>query len=128
MTQTARFAGKVALVTGAGCIGPGWGNGRATAVRLAEEGAMVFAVDHDLARVEETLERAGAARSAIKPWAADVTSGGSDAAMAKACIEAFGTIDILVNNVGGSAPGAAVEMSEAEFSDLRIDPYLEVSR
>ena len=46
-----RFEGKVALVTGAGCVGPGWGNGRAVAVRLAEEGAQVVAVDRDRAYV-----------------------------------------------------------------------------
>ncbi len=40
-----RLQDKVALVTGAGCIGPGWGNGRATAVLFAREGAKVFAVD-----------------------------------------------------------------------------------
>ena len=47
-----RLEGKVAIVTGAGCVGPGWGNGRAIAVRFAEEGAHVFAVDKDLAFME----------------------------------------------------------------------------
>ena len=47
-----RLDGKVAIVTGAGCVGPGWGNGRAIAVRFAEEGAHVFAVDKDLAFME----------------------------------------------------------------------------
>ena len=42
-----RFQDRVAIVTGAGSVGPGWGNGRAIAVRLAEEGAKVFAVDRD---------------------------------------------------------------------------------
>ena len=42
-----RFKDKIAVVTGAGCIGPGWGNGRAIAVRLAEEGATVVACDRD---------------------------------------------------------------------------------
>ena len=40
-----RVEGKVALITGAGCVGPGWGNGRAGAVLFAREGAKVFAVD-----------------------------------------------------------------------------------
>ena len=62
--QTARSTGmsgrlqdKIAIVTGAGCVGPGWGNGRATCVRFAEEGAKIFAVDRDLASVAETVER-----------------------------------------------------------------------
>ena len=45
--MTGRLAGKVALISGAGCIGPGWGNGRAAAVLFAREGAKVFAVDKD---------------------------------------------------------------------------------
>ena len=53
-----RLAGKVALVTGAGCVGPGWGNGRATAVRFAQEGAKVFAADKNVESMKETVERA----------------------------------------------------------------------
>lgn len=107
-----RFENRVAIVTGAGCVGAGWGNGRAIAVRLAEEGGRVLAVDRDPARLEETLELAGEVRASIKPCLCDVTSSESVAAMAAACIDAFGTIDILVNNVGGSAAGGPVEMSE----------------
>ena len=55
--KTGRLAGKVALVAGAGCVGPGWGNGRAIATRFAQEGALVFAVDKDLQAMEETLVR-----------------------------------------------------------------------
>jgi NAD(P)-dependent dehydrogenase (short-subunit alcohol dehydrogenase family) len=58
--NTPRFQDKIAIVTGAGCIAAGWGNGRAIAVRLAEEGARVLAVDRDPARIEETLSLAGA--------------------------------------------------------------------
>jgi NAD(P)-dependent dehydrogenase (short-subunit alcohol dehydrogenase family) len=118
--MTRRFENKVAIVTGAGCVGAGWGNGRAIAVRLAEEGAKVLAVDRDQERLEETLGLAGDARTSIRAFAGDVTSSESVAAMAAACLQAFGTIDILVNNVGGSAPGGPVEMSE-EVWDSQID-------
>lgn len=107
-----RFENKVAIVTGAGCVGEGWGNGRAIAVGLAEEGARVFAVDRDLARVEQTVALAGEMRERITPWACDVTCGESVAAMVGACIEQLGTVDILVNNVGGSAAGGPVELAE----------------
>ncbi|MGL3109104.1 SDR family NAD(P)-dependent oxidoreductase [Bradyrhizobium sp. BR 1432] len=107
-----RFKEKVAIVTGAGCVGPGWGNGRAIAVRLAEEGAMVFACDRDLSRVEETVERAGAVGAAIVPHACDVTSSADLAATVEACLARFGKIDVLVNNVGGSAAGGPVELAE----------------
>lgn len=115
-----RFEGKVAIVTGAGCIGPGWGNGRAIAVRLAEEGARVLAVDRDLARVEETLERAGELRPSIRAAQCDVTDSKSVAAMVAQARDAFGRIDVLVNNVGGSAAGGPVEMSEDVF-DAQVD-------
>ena len=115
-----RFKDKVAIVTGAGCVGPGWGNGRAAAVGLALEGAKVLAVDRDPARLAETLQRAGVARDAIETWSCDVTQGGSVAAMAARCLDRFGRIDILVNNVGGSAPGGPVEMSE-EVWDAQVD-------
>lgn len=115
-----RFENKVAIVTGAGCVGAGWGNGRAIAVRLAEEGAKVLAVDRDRARLDETLDLAGDVRASITPWVCDVTSSDSVAAMAAACLDAFGTIDILVNNVGGSAAGGPVELAE-EAWDSQID-------
>jgi NAD(P)-dependent dehydrogenase (short-subunit alcohol dehydrogenase family) len=115
-----RFESKVAIVTGAGCVGPGWGNGRAMAVQLAEEGARVLAVDRDPQRLEETLERAGSARSAMEVFACDVTSSASIQQMVQHALKTFGTIDILINNVGGSAAGGPIEMSE-EVWDNQID-------
>jgi len=115
-----RFDGKVAIVTGAGCVGAGWGNGRAIAVRLAEEGARVWAVDRDADRLQETIALAGAVDASIRPCICDVTSSDSIAAMVAACVDAFGTVDVLVNNVGGSAPGGPVEMSE-EVWDAQVD-------
>jgi NAD(P)-dependent dehydrogenase (short-subunit alcohol dehydrogenase family) len=118
-----RFQNKVAIVTGAGCVGSGWGNGRAIAVRLAQEGAKVFAVDRDLARLDETLSLAGTDKNAIKTWFGDVTHGDQVAAMAAACLAAYGNIDILINNVGGSAAGGPIEMTE-DVWDSQIDTNL----
>jgi NAD(P)-dependent dehydrogenase (short-subunit alcohol dehydrogenase family) len=107
-----RLGGKIAIVTGAGCIGPGWGNGRATAVRFAQEGAQVFAVDRALDSVRETVERAGDAGKALHPHQCDVTDSKAVAAMVTACLDKFSRIDILMNNVGGSAHGGPVELPE----------------
>jgi NAD(P)-dependent dehydrogenase (short-subunit alcohol dehydrogenase family) len=108
-----RLKGKVALISGAGSAGPGWGNGRATAVRFAEEGAHVFAVDRSEAALRETLEKAPGIRSHL----CDVTDTSAVAAMVRECMKVFGSIDVLVNNVGGSAPGGPVEMSEQAWDE-----------
>ena len=102
----------MALVTGAGCIGPGWGNGRATAVLFAREGAKVFAVDKNGESMKETLDRVAEFGGTIKTHECDVTQSASVKAMIDACLAAFGRIDVLVNNVGGSAAGGPVELSE----------------
>jgi len=121
--MTPRFHDKVAIVTGAGCVGAGWGNGRAIAVRLAQEGAKVLAVDREPDRLAQTLELAGEARSSIRGYTCDVTRNDDVAAMVAACLQAFGTIDVLVNNVGGSAAGGPVEMSVAVW-DTQVDVNL----
>jgi NAD(P)-dependent dehydrogenase (short-subunit alcohol dehydrogenase family) len=115
-----RLLGKVALITGAGSVGPGWGNGRSMTVRFAQEGAKVFAVDINEANLEETLTLAGDSRGNIATGSADVTKAGSIKKMVQACLEKFGRIDILVNNVGGSAKGGPVEMSD-EVWDSQVD-------
>jgi NAD(P)-dependent dehydrogenase (short-subunit alcohol dehydrogenase family) len=115
-----RLQDKVAIVTGAGSVGPGWGNGRATAVRFAEEGAKIFAVDRNLDSTAETVERVKAVGGDIVVHQCDVTDSKSVAAMVAACVARYGRVDVLVNNVGGSAHGGPVEMSE-EVWDAQID-------
>ena len=103
-----RVAGKAALVTGAGSIGPGWGNGKAAAVLYAREGARVLCVDRRLAAAEETRDIVAGEGGTAIALEADVTEERGIAAMVGACADAFGRIDILHNNVGGSGPGAAL--------------------
>ncbi len=118
-----RLHSKVAVITGAGCVGPGWGNGRAAAVAFAREGAQVFAVDLLEDAMAETVTRAQDAAAhggALRTHTCDMTDGAQVAAMVAACVAAFGRVDILVNNVGGSAKGGAVALSE-EGWDRQID-------
>jgi NAD(P)-dependent dehydrogenase (short-subunit alcohol dehydrogenase family) len=110
--STRRLDNKVAIVTGAGCIGPGWGNGRAVCVRFAEEGAKVFAVDHNLDAMRETVERVRAVGGEITAVVCDVTESAAVDRMVTACVEQYGRVDVLVNNVGGSAHGGPVDLDE----------------
>jgi len=109
-----RLKGKVALVVGAGQTpGTTIGNGRAAAVRFAQEGAVIFAVDRDLARAVETADAITADGGRCVPFAADITVEDDIVQMVDACIEEFGRIDILHNNVGvagagGDAPIASI--------------------
>lgn len=120
LPKSARLQGKVALVTGAGCVGTGWGNGRAVAVLFALSGAKVFAVDRDLGAMTETLGRIREAGGEVTAYACDVTDTYAVERMVAACKSAYGTVDILVNNVGGSAAGGPVNLPEAAF-DAQID-------
>lgn len=105
-----RLQDKVALIIGAGSVGPGWGNGRATAALFVKEGAQVFGVDRSAEALAETAAciEAGDFASHV----ADITRPAEIGALVEACLERFGRIDVLVNNVGGSAPGDPVSMSE----------------
>ena len=118
--MSGRLQNRIAIVTGAGSVGPGWGNGRATCVRFAEEGAKIFAIDRDPDKTAETVERVTAVGGEIVTYQCDVTSNESVAAMVKACVDRFGRIDVLVNNVGGSAHGGPVEMPE-DVWDAQVD-------
>ena len=118
-----RLENKVALVTGAGSVGPGWGNGRAIAVRFAQEGAKIFAVDRDAERMRETVQLVRDAGGDIETASCDVTQSDAIAEAVASCMDRFGRIDVLVNNVGGSAAGGPVEMTE-EVWDAQIDHNL----
>ena len=113
--MTGRLDGKVAVVTGAGSVGPGWGNGRATAVLFAREGARVFAVDRDADAMTETLALIEAEGGTVRAHTCDVTSDDDVRDMVRACVDAFGRVDVLVNNVGGSRPGGAAELPAADW-------------
>jgi NAD(P)-dependent dehydrogenase (short-subunit alcohol dehydrogenase family) len=113
MTRQAslRLAGKVAIVTGAGSAGPGWGNGKATAVLFAREGARVFLVDNRAAAVEETRALIAGEGGEATAHVADVTDAAQVAALVERCIVTYGRIDVLDNNVGIVESAPTVETS-----------------
>jgi NAD(P)-dependent dehydrogenase (short-subunit alcohol dehydrogenase family) len=89
-----RLQGKVAIITGAGSVGAGWGNGRAAAVLFAQEGALVFGVDRNLASMEETAERIREPGGRFATAECDVTDAASVARAVEACRREFGRIDV----------------------------------
>jgi NAD(P)-dependent dehydrogenase (short-subunit alcohol dehydrogenase family) len=107
------LAGKVAVVTGAGSVGPGWGNGRATAVLFAREGATVVAVDRDAEALAPTLQLVREEGGAATGHDCDVTDGAAVAQLVDRVVAEHGRVDVLVNNVGGSRAGGPVELDEA---------------
>lgn len=111
--MTGRLEGKVAVITGAGSVGPGWGNGRAAAVLFAREGAKVFAVDLDPDALAETVRLIE--KGIVDIHTCDVTDNAAVGQMVAACVDTFGRVDVLVNNVGGSRPGGPVELSEQDW-------------
>jgi NAD(P)-dependent dehydrogenase (short-subunit alcohol dehydrogenase family) len=111
-----RLKHKVALIVGAGSVGPGWGNGRACAAIFASEGAQVAAADIDKEALEQTLDLVRRDGGQIEGLLCDVTSAESVTELVAQTIKQFQRIDVLVNVVGGSLPGGAAEMTEEEWT------------
>ncbi len=105
-----RLIGQVALVTGAG-----GSIGRASALRLAQEGASVAVADVRLAAAQESVDILEAAGHTALALECDVRSEESVTAMVAACIERFGRIDLLHNNAGVLIPGTALTQSLADW-------------
>jgi NAD(P)-dependent dehydrogenase (short-subunit alcohol dehydrogenase family) len=99
-----RLAGKVAIVTGAGAAADEIGIGRAIALIMAREGARVACADLDGTRAEATAARIRLEGGEAIAFAADVSTPEDCEALVEAAVQAFGRLDILVNNVGISAP------------------------
>ncbi|HET6949695.1 MAG TPA: SDR family oxidoreductase [Acidimicrobiales bacterium] len=119
--RAGRVEGKVAIVTGAGSTpGPGVGTGKATAVVLAREGASVLLVDLHPERAEETRRLIEEEGGTAAVFAADCTTSAGCEGMVRAALDAFGTVDILVNNIGLAALGTVVDTTE-EAWDRALD-------
>ena len=110
-----RLKGKTAIVVGAGSIGPGWGNGKATAAVFAREGAQVLCVDRNITAAQETADVISGEGGSAKAFAAEASNASDIAAMVKACLDLYGRIDILDNNVGIAETGGVVEVDEADW-------------
>ena len=107
-----RLQDRVAIVVGAGqSPGEGIGNGRATALTFAREGARVLCVDHHVASAQETVDMIAAKGGTAAAFRADVTKNAELEAMVADALGRWGRIDILHNNVGVSLAGGDSELS-----------------
>jgi NAD(P)-dependent dehydrogenase (short-subunit alcohol dehydrogenase family) len=116
-----RLAGKIAIVVGAGqSAGETIGNGRATAVLFAREGAQVLCVDRHLDSALETVAMIVAEDGNAAAHQADVSRDGDCAALVAEANTRWGRIDILVNNVGigGGGDGPAHRAEEAAWDRI----------
>jgi NAD(P)-dependent dehydrogenase (short-subunit alcohol dehydrogenase family) len=107
-----RLKDKVALIFGAGASGPGWGNGNATAVVFARQGAKIIAVDRSLEAARATADIIAHEGGTCRPVVADVTKPADVKEAVGICMAEHDRIDILHNNVGVTHLGGPVELSE----------------
>jgi NAD(P)-dependent dehydrogenase (short-subunit alcohol dehydrogenase family) len=115
-----RLEGKTAIVVGAGqTAGETIGNGRATAILFAREGARVFLVDRDLASARETLGMVEGEGGVGGAFEADASREADCIAMVEACRSEFGRIDVLHNNVGiGMGDAGPTHLSEENWQRI----------
>jgi len=104
-----RLTGKVAIVTGAGSRGDGFGTGRAAAVLFARQGARVLVVDRDLDAAAQTVELISRDGGVAEAHQADVTDEQMCRAMAARAVELWGRLDVLDNNVGITGAGTVLD-------------------
>jgi NAD(P)-dependent dehydrogenase (short-subunit alcohol dehydrogenase family) len=110
-----RLQGRVAVVVGAGSIGEGWSNGKATAVLFAREGAKVFAVDLSGDAAAETVEIIRTEGGEASAFQADASVSDEVEALAGVCLRRWGRIDVLHHNVGILRAGGPVELTLDEW-------------
>ena len=110
-----RLEGKVALVTGCGSVGPGWGNGKAISALFAREGAKVFGCDIRLEAAEETKRIITEEGGIADVMHCDVGSAADVEALVARCVDLYGRIDVLVNNVGIVEVGGPVDYPQEKW-------------
>jgi len=107
--------GRVVLVFGAGSVGEGWGNGKATSVAYAREGATVIAVDRDREAAEATGSIIADLGGRAEIFDVDATETAAVKAVVDAVMARHGRIDVLHNNVGTTIMGGPVELTEEQW-------------
>jgi NAD(P)-dependent dehydrogenase (short-subunit alcohol dehydrogenase family) len=115
-----RLEGRIAVIVGAGQTpGETIGNGRATAITFAREGARLLLVDREPTSLEETAELARAEGAEVRTVVADVAADGAPEQIVQAAVEGFGGIDVLHNNVGiGAGDGPPHHLTDEAYDRI----------
>ena len=113
-----RLAGKVAVVTGAGSRGRGLGNGKATAILFAREGARVLCVDLAKERAQETVGLVRAEGGVAEALAGDVTRAADCDAIVADALRRWDAVDVLHNNVGIESRKDLLDTTEEEWDEV----------
>ena len=113
-----RLQGKVAIVAGAGASGAVIGNGQATAILFAREGASVVCADAVEERAQATVDRIRREGGAASTLRVDVSRAADCKAMVDAALERYGRLDILDNNVGISVRADVLEVTEEQWDKV----------
>lgn len=126
-----KLRGRTALVFGAGSIGPGWGNGKAAAVAYARAGAKVVAIDYNFAAAAETAAIIASEQGTALALGCDVTKLDTVERAVEQALSAFGSLDILHNNVGHAGMGGPLELSEEQWLrevDINLNSMFRTSK
>lgn len=114
MSNLSRFDGRAALVTGGGT-----GIGRATAQRLASEGAQVFVIGRRADKLDETVAHVSESGGQAKGLALDATDSDAGERAVNACLEWSGRLDVLVNAAGSFPATAFPDLDDSEWDDAQ---------
>lgn len=111
-----RLAGKRVLVVGAGAVGPGWGNGKATAVLMAREGARVICLDRDADAARATVAVITQEGGCAEPFCGDMTAPGVAQAAVAFGTDLWGGLDVLQFNIGISQQAGLLDTSAEDWA------------
>ena len=127
-----RLKDKAAIVTGAGTSGPAVGTGQAMSILFAREGAKVLLADLSRANAEKTLASIESEGGEASVYEGDAMVEADCERMAKTAMDRYGSVDILVNNIGGGGgEGKVSEVDEAQWNhsiDLNLKTVMLVSK
>lgn len=127
-----RLAGRTAIVSGGGSSGPGLGNGRATAIVLAREGAAVVVADLNGAAAAQTVDTIRSSGGTAVSIAADATSDVDCRGVVETAVREYGSVDILVNSIGVIGPPSSVVDVDVDIWDdmmkVNVKPIMLMSR